>query len=84
MINFEKWHGNGNDFVIDALKNGQTKYTPVDGTPDLKQAIASRRTAPASYMRFCGSEPFPCKIIIRLRAVIAMNKGRSIGIRRLL
>ncbi len=28
--------------AIDALKNGQTKYTPVDGTPDLKQAIANK------------------------------------------
>ena len=27
---------------IDAIKNGQTRYTAVDGTPDLKQAIIDK------------------------------------------
>ena len=28
--------------AIDAIESGQTRYTPVDGTPDLKQAIISK------------------------------------------
>ena len=38
--------------AIKAIKNGQTKYTPVDGTPSMKKAIVKNLFATCSYSYF--------------------------------
>ncbi len=43
---------------IDAITGGQHKYTPADGTPELKQAVIDK------YRRECGLEYTPAEIVI--------------------